>query len=110
MTQPLPWPVPAPSAPDAPRRTQARPTVGLFLAAVLAVAGAAVVLTLMRGRTPAGAGSGNGAVVIETNLAYQGSAAAGTGIVLSSSGEILTNNHVIHGATSIDVVVPGTGR
>jgi S1-C subfamily serine protease len=42
---------------------------------------------------------GTGIVVINTNLAYQGSAAAGTGIVLTSSGRVLTNNHVIGGAT-----------
>ena len=29
-------------------------------------------------------------------------------MVLTSSGEILTNNHVIRGATTIKVVVPGT--
>jgi S1-C subfamily serine protease len=49
-------------------------------------------------------------VVIETQLAYQGGAASGTGMVLTSSGRILTNNHVIRGATSIKVVIPGTGR
>ena len=51
---------------------------------------------------------GTGVVVIDTNLAYQGAAAAGTGMVLTSSGEILTNNHVIQGATTIKVVVPGS--
>jgi S1-C subfamily serine protease len=49
---------------------------------------------------------GTGVVVIETNLAYQNAAAAGTGVVLTSSGRILTNNHVIAGATTIRVVVP----
>jgi S1-C subfamily serine protease len=34
----------------------------------------------------------------------------GTGIVLSSSGEILTNNHVIEGATSIKVTDIGNGK
>ena len=53
---------------------------------------------------------GTGAVVIETNLGYQGGAAAGTGMVLTSSGRILTNNHVIRGATTIKVVIPRTGR
>jgi S1-C subfamily serine protease len=53
---------------------------------------------------------GTGVVVIETNLAYQGASAAGTGMVLTSSGRILTNNHVIAGATTIKVVVPGTGH
>ena len=36
--------------------------------------------------------------------------AAGTGIVLTSSGEILTNNHVIDGATSISVTDVGNGQ
>ena len=33
--------------------------------------------------------------------------AAGTGIVLSTDGEVLTNAHVVSGATSIEVNVPG---
>ena len=62
----------------------------------------------LAGRTAAPIGQG--VVVIETNLAYQNAAAAGTGIVLTSSGEILTNNHVIAGATTVKVVVPKTGH
>jgi S1-C subfamily serine protease len=50
-----------------------------------------------------------GVVLVTTNLAYENAAAAGTGIVLTKSGEILTNNHVIRGATTIKVIVPGTG-
>ena len=34
---------------------------------------------------------------------------AGTGMILTSSGEVLTNNHVIEGATSIRVTIPGSG-
>ena len=49
-------------------------------------------------------------VDIRTNLAYQGAAAAGTGIVISSSGLVLTNNHVIRGATTIRVTDVGNGR
>lgn len=49
-----------------------------------------------------------GVVLVETNLAYQNAQAAGTGIVLTSSGEVLTNNHVIRGATTITVIVPAT--
>jgi S1-C subfamily serine protease len=41
---------------------------------------------------------------------YQGATAAGTGIVLSSNGEVLTNNHVIEGATSIKVTDIGNGK
>jgi S1-C subfamily serine protease len=52
---------------------------------------------------------GTGVVVIETSLAGEGQA-EGTGMVLTSSGRVLTNNHVIRGATTIKVVVPGTGR
>jgi len=51
-----------------------------------------------------------GIVDIYTNLGYQQASAAGTGIVLTSSGEILTNNHVIRGATSIKVIVLDTGH
>ena len=49
-------------------------------------------------------------VDINTKLAYQRAAAAGTGMVLTSSGEVLTNNHVISGATTITATVVGTGR
>jgi S1-C subfamily serine protease len=53
----------------------------------------------------------NPAVVdINSQLGYQNAAAAGTGMVLTSSGLILTNNHVIDGATSIVATVVGTGR
>jgi S1-C subfamily serine protease len=33
--------------------------------------------------------------------------AAGTGMILTSSGEILTNNHVVEGATSVNVTIAG---
>ncbi len=49
-----------------------------------------------------------GVVVIESQLGYQNAEAAGTGMVLSPTGEILTNNHVIDGATYITVTVSGT--
>jgi S1-C subfamily serine protease len=41
---------------------------------------------------------------------YQQATAVGTGIVLTSTGEVLTNNHVIEGATSIDVTDIGNGQ
>ena len=52
----------------------------------------------------------SGVVVVDTNLAYQNGSAEGTGIVLTSSGEVLTNNHVIRGATTVKVVVPQTRK
>ena len=49
-------------------------------------------------------------VDIVTTMGAQGASAAGTGIVLTSDGEVLTNNHVIRGATSIKVTDVGNGR
>ena len=51
-----------------------------------------------------------GLVDVVSTDGYQGAAAAGTGIVLTSNGEILTNNHVIEGATAIKVTDVGNGR
>ena len=51
-----------------------------------------------------------GLVDITTTLQYQNASAAGTGMVLTSDGEILTNNHVVRGATSISVTVVTTGK
>ena len=47
---------------------------------------------------------------MNTNLALENGSAAGTGIVLTKNGEVLTNNHVIAGATTIRVTVPATKR
>ena len=51
-----------------------------------------------------------GLVDINTTLGYQQEQAAGTGIVLTSNGVILTNNHVINGATSISVTDVGNHK
>jgi S1-C subfamily serine protease len=51
-----------------------------------------------------------GLVDVNTVLGYQSAEAAGTGIVLTSNGEILTNNHVVEGATSIKVTDIGNGK
>ncbi|MGH3794132.1 MAG: S1C family serine protease [Pseudonocardiaceae bacterium] len=51
-----------------------------------------------------------GLVDITTTLGYANGQAAGTGIVLTSAGEVLTNNHVIEGATDIAVTDVGNGR
>jgi S1-C subfamily serine protease len=46
-----------------------------------------------------------GIVDIYTTLGYEdGAAAAGTGMLISRTGEVLTNNHVIRGATKFKVV------
>jgi S1-C subfamily serine protease len=59
--------------------------------------------------TTASAAQQVGVVEINTVLQYQSAEAAGTGMVLTSDGEILTNNHVVDGATSISVTVSSTG-
>jgi S1-C subfamily serine protease len=79
----------------------AAPVAGAALAAALALPGA--------GAAPR-VSTIPGIVDIYTNLGYQSARAAGTGIVLTSSGEILTNNHVIRGATTIRVVDLDNGR
>jgi len=50
-----------------------------------------------------------GLVYITTELDYGSGEAAGTGMVLTANGEILTNHHVVEGATSIRVQVVSTG-
>ena len=45
--------------------------------------------------------------VVDVNTTLAQGAAAGTGMVISPSGEVLTNNHVINGATSISVTLAG---
>ena len=67
------------------------------------------------GSTSSRTGAANGTqqigiVTIVSTLRYQNAQSAGTGMVLSSDGEVLTNNHVIRGATSIVVTVETTGK
>src|SRR3954465_1372710 len=50
-----------------------------------------------------------GIVNVTTVLGYQNAEAAGTGMILTSTGDVLTNNHVIADATSIKVTVASTG-
>ena len=50
-----------------------------------------------------------GIVDINTVL-YGGGTAAGTGMVLSASGEVLTNNHVVAGSSSIKATLVSNGR
>jgi S1-C subfamily serine protease len=49
-------------------------------------------------------------VDVTSTLGYQQAESLGTGLVLTSNGEILTNNHVIEGATSIKVTDIGNGH
>jgi S1-C subfamily serine protease len=51
-----------------------------------------------------------GVVTIVSVLRYQSAESAGTGMILTSNGAVLTNNHVVNGATSITVTVASTGK
>ena len=51
-----------------------------------------------------------GLVDVNVTFGFQGARGAATGMVLTSTGEVLTNNHVIDGATVISVTDLGNGR
>ncbi|MEV8375100.1 trypsin-like peptidase domain-containing protein [Kribbella sp. NPDC056861] len=113
-----------PGAQPAPKRKKRLPMVigAMGLAAVLAAgsvawgidqqSGANSSSTLAQVLTPSAVADkvSPGLVNINTVLGYQGAQAAGTGIVLTSDGEILTNHHVIAGATEISVTAVGNGK
>ena len=80
-----------------------------FSIAALAAAFAAAAIGLAPHPAAAAAVS-TGVVDVTTTLGLENGSAAGTGMVLTASGEILTNNHVIRGATDMRVIDPSTGR
>ncbi len=47
---------------------------------------------------------------ITSKLTYSNETAEGTGIVLNSSGLVLTNNHVVSGATQVTAQIDGAGK
>jgi S1-C subfamily serine protease len=132
-----PWMVapPPPTPPPAQRQRRARlpvATVALLMAAATGL-GTVIGHGLWSSRTgftalqstPSSSGSSSGGtpnvasvaaavdpalVDINVSFPYQGAKGAGTGIVLTSKGVILTNNHVIEGASDIQVTDIGNGR
>jgi S1-C subfamily serine protease len=60
--------------------------------------------------TPAKGAALTGLVRIVSTLKYENGKAAGTGLVLTSDGEVVTNHHVVAGATSVKVKVMTTGK
>lgn len=115
--------------PEPPRRRRGRHVFGLTATAVVALAvGAGAGIGLAHGSTPSGRATATsntelstsqiasrvspGLVDVTSTLGYAGagSEAKGTGIVLTSNGEVLTNNHVISGATSVSVTDIGNGK
>jgi S1-C subfamily serine protease len=112
--------------PEPPRRRRARHALGLTATAVVAAALGAGVAVGFSGGSSTGAAAATsktelstaqianridpGLVDVTSTLGYQQATAKGTGIVLTSNGEILTNNHVINGATSVSVTDIGNGK
>ena len=113
--------------PEPPRRHRGRHALGLTATAVVAAALGAGVAVGFSGGSSAGAGAAAtstsglstsqiaskidpGLVDVTSTLGYQQATAKGTGIVLTANGEILTNNHVINGATSVSVTDIGNGK
>ncbi len=112
------WAPPPPPPPPPPRHRFRRGVVVALAAAAVGAAGAFLGLQQSGGLTGSTvlttaevASRVDPALVdIITTLGYQQAQAAGTGLVLTSSGEVLTNNHVIEGATSIKAIDVGNGR
>lgn len=130
MTDQYPYGYPPPTMP-LPRRRHPGRTIFLVALMLVAAVGAGAVLgtefsrprllpvpTSPRESTPisrtdvsaVAAKVAPALVDINTTLGFQQASAAGTGIVLTSSGVVLTNNHVIDGATAISVTDVGNGR
>jgi S1-C subfamily serine protease len=113
--------------PEPPRRPRGRHALGLTATAVVALAvGAGAGIGLSQGSSPSGSATATSKTMLTTSqiasrvdpalvdvtstLGYQNATAKGTGIVLSSNGEVLTNNHVVDGATSVSVTDIGNGK
>src|SRR6201996_946715 len=114
-------------APEPPKRHRSRTMLGLTATAIVAAgAGAGVAIGLSHGSTTGGSPTSTSKTVLSTSqiaskvdpglvdvkatLGDQDATSLGTGIVLTSNGEILTNNHVINGATSVSVTDIGNGK
>jgi S1-C subfamily serine protease len=122
--QPPRWPDPVPHAPAMSVRTERarRRSAGRFVrsaflgaaAVALVVVGVHFLTGTVRQKpvnlTAVGHRVDLGVVDVNADLSYAGGGAAGTGMVLTSGGEVLTNNHVVDGATSVQVVDVGNGR
>jgi S1-C subfamily serine protease len=97
--------------PPPPRRTSRVKLVAVaLLLVILGASAAATAVIATRDLHGTGSTSGAQAAIVDINTTLgQGASAAGTGMVLTSSGEVLTNNHVIYGELSISVQLTSTG-
>ena len=101
----LDWPTYRPSQPRAPRCL-------IVLFALALVAAAAIVASRAVTSNPSGivARVDPGLVDISVTLGLQDAGGEATGMVLTATGEVLTNDHVIEGATAIRATDIGNGR
>src|SRR5207248_9728529 len=116
------WPPPEqPPSPPRPNWRLAFVIVAAVLLGVLLASGGLVSIarrytistpTAPSSASPSSVGAAIDPAVVDvtTTLGYQGAKAAGTGIILTSSGEVLTNHHVVQGATSVSVTDVGNHR
>jgi S1-C subfamily serine protease len=120
-----PAPAPAPRGSAKPRTGRGSVAILIPILAALIVVG--TLLTLESGTqtasSPTGSSTGPGTAAISTigsvvdiNTSTQALGAdglqplgAGSGMILTAGGEILTNNHVVEGASSIRVSIAGQG-
>jgi S1-C subfamily serine protease len=77
---------------------------------ITAIAASTALLLTAAGPGGAARGDDRGIVDVSAILGRSGDATVGTGMVIDGSGEVLTNNHVIRGGTSIQVSDPASGR
>jgi S1-C subfamily serine protease len=77
-----------------------RGVISLTLAAALVAAAASASM----------AADKPGVVDVKATLGYKSEVGVGTGILLTAAGEILTNNHIIRGATSVTVTDVDNGQ
>src|ERR1700749_1147438 len=119
------WAGSASAPPPPPRRTHKRGLIVTGVVALAAGAAAGGLIGSSHGLTATTATAVSKTVLTSSEIAKrvdpalvdvvstegdQGAVAAGTGIVLTSNGTVLTNNHVIRGATSLKVTDVGNGR
>jgi S1-C subfamily serine protease len=116
------WP---PLPPRERRRRRGGTGLAIIVVLVAAGIGAAATVFLERDSSPAPSATGTtagldvaavtskveaGMVDITVRDTYSGLVAEGTGLILSSDGLVVTNNHVISGSTSVRVTAVVSGR
>src|SRR5437868_13399280 len=138
MGPPPAW-MPAPPPAPAPSVWHRIAAFVVLIAVVAAAAGAGIGFSIARAINPnqtaqaspiaspiqttaPATGNGNGSssaaavaakvdpAIVDINTTVGSSQAAGTGMIISSTGEILTNNHVVSQSTSITVTVQGRSQ